>query len=56
VLAGESLWSIAADVLGTNATAGEVAREVHHLWQRNRDRIATGDPDLLPVGASLALR
>ena len=56
VLAGESLWSIATDVLGTRATAGEVAREVHHLWQLNRDRIATGDPNLLRVGTRLALR
>lgn len=56
VLAGESLWSIATDVLGAGATPAQVAREVHRVWQLNRDRIGTGDPDLLPVGTRLALR
>ena len=54
--AGESLWTIATDLLGRDATAAQVAREVHRLWQLNRDRIATGDPDLLPVGTTLVLR
>ena len=34
----------------------QVAREVHRLWQLNRDRIGTGDPDLLMVGTRLVLR
>lgn len=56
VFAGESLWAIATDLLGREATPAAVAREVHRLWQLNRDRIATGDPDLLIVGTRLLLR
>lgn len=56
VEAGESLWTIATDLLGRDATTAQVAREVHHLWSLNRERIATGDPDLLPVGTTLVLR
>jgi hypothetical protein len=56
VFAGESLWAIASDLLGREATPAAVAREVHRLWQLNRDRIATGDPDLLIVGTRLLLR
>ncbi len=53
---GESLWAIATDLLGGDATRARVAREVHRLWQLNRDRIGTGDPDLLMVGTRLALQ
>ncbi len=53
---GESLWLIASDVLGGDASPARVAREVHRLWQLNRDRIGTGDPDLLMVGTRLELR
>lgn len=53
---GESLWSIATDLLGDGATTARVAREVHHLWQLNRDQIGTGDPNLLMVGTKLVLR
>lgn len=56
VLSGECLWSIAADVLGASATPAAVAREVHRLWERNRDRIGTGDPDLILPGTTIALR
>ena len=56
VEAGESLWTIATDLLGRDATTAQVAREVHRLWSLNRERIATGDPDLLPVGTTLVLR
>jgi hypothetical protein len=56
VLRGESLWTIAADLLGGEASTAKVAREVHRLWQLNGDRIATGDPDLLMVGTRLDLR
>jgi hypothetical protein len=56
VEAGESLWTIAADVLGHDATPAHVAREVHRLWTLNRARIGTGDPDLLMVGTRLVLR
>jgi hypothetical protein len=32
-----------------------VAREVNRLWDLNRGRIGTGDPDLLPTGTRLEL-
>jgi hypothetical protein len=53
---GDSLWSIARRLLGPNASAARVAREVKRLWQLNRERIATGDPNLLMVGTKLRLR
>lgn len=52
---GESLWSIAADLLGPGASAGEIAREVHRLWRLNADRIASGKPDLISVGLKLRI-
>lgn len=56
VHAGESLWSIASDVLGSGASAADIAREVHRLWQLNSERIRTGSPDLVMVGTTLKLR
>jgi hypothetical protein len=56
VVAGESLWAIGSDLLGRDASAAQVAREVQRLWELNRDRIGTGDPDLLYVGTKLMLR
>jgi hypothetical protein len=53
---GESLWSIAGDLLGRHASLARIAREVNRLWELNSDRIGTGDPDLLRVGTKLALR
>ena len=53
---GESLWSIAADVLGERAGVGRIAREVNRLWALNEDRIASGSPDLLYAGTRLRLR
>jgi LysM domain-containing protein len=53
---GDSLWSIAKRLLGRDASAGRIAREVNRLWSLNRSRIATGDPDLLRVGTRLDLR
>ena len=53
---GDSLWSIAADRLGDDASVAAIAREVDRLWELNRERIATGDPDLLRVGTRLVLR
>jgi nucleoid-associated protein YgaU len=53
---GESLWSIASDVLGPGARPARIAREVHRLWELNKDRIATGDPDLLMIDTHLKLR
>jgi resuscitation-promoting factor RpfA len=56
VIPGESLWSIAADYLGDDASALRIAHAVHAVWERNKDTIATGDPDLLMVGTRLRLR
>jgi hypothetical protein len=54
---GESLWSIARDLLGPDATSpARIAREVNRLWELNSARIGTGDPDLLLVGTRLVLR
>lgn len=52
---GDSLWSIAQAVLGTEASPAQIAREVHHLWQLNADAIGTGDPDLIMAGQTLRL-
>jgi hypothetical protein len=56
VESGESLWSIAADLLGPGASPAAIASEVHRLWELNEARIGTGDPDLLAVGVKLRLR
>jgi nucleoid-associated protein YgaU len=53
---GESLWSIARDVLGGTASTADIAREVNRLWGLNKDRIGTGDRNLLMVGTRLRLR
>jgi hypothetical protein len=53
---GESLWSIASDVLGARASSARIAAEVRRLWQLNGEQIGTGDPDLLAVGTRLMLR
>jgi hypothetical protein len=56
VAPGESLWSIAGDLLGDGASVARTAREVNRLWELNRAHIGTGDPDLLMAGTRLALR
>ncbi|MEA2361313.1 MAG: hypothetical protein QOD71_458 [Thermoleophilaceae bacterium] len=53
---GDSLWSIARRLIGTNATNGRIAKQVTRIWQLNRERIGTGDPNLLHVGTQLRLR
>ena len=55
VLGGESLWSIAGDLLGDAASPARVAREVDRLWALNRDRIGTGNRDLVMAGTRLEL-
>jgi hypothetical protein len=52
----ESLWSIASDMLGENASVDRVAREVSRLWELNAERIGTGSPDLVFAGTRLMLR
>jgi len=56
VLPGESLWSIAADVLGGDPRVARVAREVDRLWTLNERRIRNGDRDLILIGTRLRLR
>lgn len=53
---GESLWAIAAVLVGDDASPAAIAREVNHLWSLNAERIGTGNPDLLDVGTRLRLR
>jgi hypothetical protein len=53
---GESLWTIAQGLLGPDASAMSIAAEVARLWELNRDRISSGDPDLIGVGEHLRLR
>jgi LysM repeat protein len=52
---GETLWSIARDVLGSGASSAQVAREVNQLWRLNADRIGTGSPDMIMAGQKLVL-
>ena len=53
---GESLWTIAEGLLEPGASATNIAAEVARLWELNRDRIPSGDPDLIEVGQQLKLR
>jgi hypothetical protein len=52
---GESLWSIASDLLGGGASAARISREVGRLWQLNQARIGSGDPDVIAAGTTLIL-
>jgi nucleoid-associated protein YgaU len=52
---GESLWSIATNLLGPGATDDEIATEVNRIYRLNRSRIGN-DPDLLMPGTKLRLR
>jgi hypothetical protein len=56
VQSGESLWAIARGLLAEDASVAAIAREVNRLWERNKARIGTGDPDLLMVGTTLRLK
>ena len=52
VAPGDSLWGIAAQHLGPNATPAQVAEEWPRWYASNRDVVGP-DPDLLRVGAVL---
>jgi nucleoid-associated protein YgaU len=56
VVPGDSLWSIARRILGSEASNSQLADQVTRLWVLNDQRIGTGDPDLLHVGTLLRLR
>jgi len=55
VAPGESLWSIASDLLGADASSEEIGRAVERLWRTNRARIGTGDRNLVLTGTRLSL-
>jgi hypothetical protein len=50
------LWSIAGDLLGRHASRARIAAKVQDVWQLNRERIGSGDPDVLPAGTKLTFR
>lgn len=53
---GDSLWSIARDLLGEEASDAKVAAKVSKLWELNdTEVIRTGDPDLIRPGQELRL-
>lgn len=52
---GDSLWTIAERVAGPGASQATIARLVDRIWQANRSRIGTGDPDLLAPGTVIRL-
>jgi nucleoid-associated protein YgaU len=55
VRSGETLWSIAAALLGEGASPGRIATVVDRLWSLNADRIRSGEPDLIMPGERLML-
>jgi hypothetical protein len=52
---GDSLWSLARDKLGDDASPAALAEYVERMWARNADHVRSGCPDLIPVGARLVL-
>ncbi len=52
VQAGDSLWDIAADALGPQASAARVAQAWPQWWQANR-AVVGEDPDLIHPGTAL---
>jgi nucleoid-associated protein YgaU len=54
VVAGDCLWTIAARVLGANATTRAIDRGWRSIYAANRDAIGA-DPDLIHPGLVLAL-
>lgn len=54
VTAGESLWSITADLLGPGATAAQVAEAWPELYDENRSQIGP-DPDWVLAGSRLTV-
>lgn len=53
---GESLWTIVEERLGDAADDAQIAAGVQHVWDRNANRIATGNPSLIYPGQILDLR
>ena len=59
VVAGDHLWSIAADHLARNRPDSPGESEIARYWRRvidaNRDRLRSGDPDLIFPGELIEL-
>ena len=55
VQAGETLWSIARQLLGDGATPARIAALVDELWRVNADRIGSGDPNMILAGDELLI-
>jgi len=55
VQSGDSLWRIARQVLGADASNAQIAREVVAIWNVNAARIGTGDPNLIFPGQRIHL-
>lgn len=54
VVAGESMWSITADLLGPGATAEQIVDSWPQLYEANRGTIGS-DPNLIVIGQELTL-
>lgn len=52
---GDSMWSIARDNLGDDASGAAVSRELHRLWGLNASAIGTDDPNLIFPGQRVRL-
>ena len=50
---GDSLWSIAMSLLPSGAGAAQIEHKVLQIWDRNAERIGTGDPNLIFAGQRL---
>jgi nucleoid-associated protein YgaU len=50
---GDSLWRIAESVLPAGASNADIERRVVQIWDRNAERIGTGDPNLIFPGQRL---
>jgi hypothetical protein len=55
VKSGDSLWSIAQQLVGSSATDEQIQQKLTAIWNMNAKRIGTGDPNLLFAGQRLML-
>lgn len=53
---GDTLWGIARDRVGADATETDVYHEVQRLWRLNGAHVPGGDPDVIHPGLRLHLR
>jgi nucleoid-associated protein YgaU len=52
---GDSLWSIAASIVGPSASGTEINAKLVDIWNMNAKAIKTGDPNLIFPGTRLML-